>query len=250
MSLKQYITLANNQTFDLSIIGVPHQYHNKIPSIGGFPKNFNPDARHVWLAILASEGYKEKVNGMPAGERWTLIIQLFIKWCNDQAISPFDNHLDRTDNSRILSFLELQRRKLVKYIDEIGILKVVTIKSPYRVYMRRDTGFVIQSYCDFSNFGGFDQLQKFLTHPKVGFTKVGLAWQKVLDSTTRIHVKTVNSNRAIVWYEIRVGSPVYFPGSERKTPTIRQVDNFIDNTIWLPIVRSHRFKTLNKRSLF
>ena len=250
--MKQLKVISNSGGIDLYLLGVPAQYHDKFPSIGAFPQKFNADARDIWLRLLKDEDFVEmaKTFELPA-ERWNYTIQIFLKWCSDEGISPFESIVDRTDNNRIIDFLLSARLKVIKYLDRIKLLEVVTMYKPYRVYMRKDHGFVVQSYIELRGFGDLSKFEQYLQHRQVGFVRTaGGKWQHVINSNLRMFVKIINSNRAQLWYEISVGSSVYYPGAEKKTVTIKQYNSFIDRTIWLPIVRAHRFRSIKKPSLF
>lgn len=247
--MKKLTVYATNQGIDLALIGVPISSHDKRPSVSSFPLKFNQLGRPIWIEMLNSDEYKAEAKTLTIEQAWHYAIKTFMKLASNQGLNPFDDILDRSDNNMIINFLSNQRRKIRKYMDGVDFFSIGSLSKPSRSYDSRNTGFILTSRCQLNPKISIFELQTLLQKNKWQRVLGPNIYQHVIDSTTRIFLRTITSSRCEVWYEIKVGGSVYYPNTH-KIPTKQQMHKFISDNIWLPVVRSNKFQTLKRSLLF
>lgn len=232
---------------DLSIIGVPMSQHTKMPGVSGFPKKFNPDAQKVWTEMVQDPAFKQRCkNYVTLDLAWHHAIQEFLKRCEDTGVFPFINNTDITKNEFIQDFVRRARIDLVKYIDASGLFERVKVRKAYREYIRKDQGLVITSWAELYVVKDPDFLKWLQTSPMPRFVKMTEGrYRRVVRPNVEVWVKWINSQRVVVSFTIEVAGIVTLPN--KPNPKRKEVDSYIDNMIYLPTIRAHRFKFVKTR---
>jgi hypothetical protein len=74
---------------------------------------------------------------------------------------------------------------------------------------------------------------------------IGNKYVKVVRPNVVMWVRYINDNKVTIGFSIEVAGTINIPG--KKTPKRKEVDKYIDNNIYLPTVRAHRFNDVKNR---
>jgi hypothetical protein len=232
---------------DLSIIGVPEDYFTKFPGVYGYPKKFAKEAFEVWKELVTSKEFRTKCRSLGTIDlAWHVAIQDFLSLCEDRGVFPFINNTDTARNEFVTDFMRRGRIEIVRFLDEIKMFEKVRVKKAYREYRRKDTGLVIKSWAELFPVEDPNFQTWINTFPSPRFLKtVNNRWYKILRPNLIVWIRIINKSRVTIGFDIEVAGTITVPGN--KTPTRKEVDSFIDNSIFLPIIRSHRFNNVKTR---
>lgn len=186
--------------------------------------------------------------------QWNLVFRRFLRWASARRISVFPPTSNYTDNHRIASYLMLRRRWITQYLDGLKVLRGVHWLQVTQTVEEDVLGITVNSslHCrDLpkaetvsvlranrwrpnlnSNLGyaiGYQDWWRWLKTSEIGFTRLGFS--------------AAGSTRSIFWYSIRV------PGRPA-VPDGYSLESYVLGEIYEPIVRTLRFKTLNRISKF
>lgn len=230
----------------LQLLGVPENFQSRAPSAKLCPKKFT--SLKTWQGMFELEDFTTHINSLvDVEDKWKFAIQVYLKLCSDNDEDPFNDEVDRTDNTRIASYLARARRKIVTFMDATELFTQVTIRFPKRFYGLNDKGFVVRGQATLRNFKSAAHLVGLINNPKAKFIRSGSGtFQHVINSTTRIYIKVTNSVNALIWYEIRCPIPPYIPS---KKLTKFKIELWIDRNLYLPVVRTNKFRTIRNRNL-
>lgn len=241
------VVQVNKGLSDLSIIGVPGAYHDKLPSVGGYPSKFNPEALNLWTKMVQDEAYRREMRKLNSPDlAWHNTILKFLKLCDEEGFYPFSNGTDVVRNDYIQDFVRRGRIHLVQFFNECELFSRVKIRKAYREYQRRDKGMTIVSWAEC--FPVKDPtFEKWLQQsPMPRFLKgVDNRYVKVIQPHVTAWVRCINLSRVTVGIAIEVAGTINVPG--KQTPKRKEVDSFMDNQVWLPLIRAHRFNGVTNR---
>lgn len=232
---------------DLSIIGVPDDQQANYPRVEGYPSKFNPDALPQWKKLVESKEFKARCKVWNSLDlAWTNAIQEFLTACSTVGMFPFADNTDIGKNEFVTDFMTRSRIHLVNYFNEIKLFNRIKIRKAYRKYRRSHTGLTVISWADLyyvadSKFEHWLQETPLPRLLKYADNK----YQRVIRPNVIVWVKIINQYRIQVGYEIEVPGTINIPG--KKTPTKKEVYEYVDNTMFLPIVRAHRISSVKTR---
>lgn len=241
------VTPAGDRLMDLSIIGVPEAGQKKIPNMTSYPQKFDPAGMAVWQEYVSSEEFKTWARGVgDLDQVWHETIKTFLRRCEDQGVLPFKNNTDLTRNEFIQDAFNRSRIMLVRWFDEVGLFERVKVRKAYREYIRNEKGITIRCWAELFPVkdAGFEEWLRKTPSPRFLKYPDG-RWTKMVQPHITVWVKILNASRTIVGYEVKMAGTINIPG--KKTPTKKEVNRFIDNTIWFPIVRAHRIDAVKNR---
>ena len=228
---------------DLSLIGVPEDQQHRIPSISNYPNKFSPLAFDIWISLVDNEDYHRRCIVWHSIDLiWHKTIQEFIGLCQDAGVFPFLGVFnDIARNQFVVEFLRRGRITIVQYLQEVGMFDRVRIRKTFREYRHLDLGLRINSWAELypiadKNFESWltqTPLPRMLKHPQKKYTRVLLP--RVI-----VWVRYISSARVILGFTIQTAGQIVLPG--KTTPTRHEVNDYLENSIWLPIVRAHRFE--------
>lgn len=233
---------------DLSIIGVPASQQTRPPGVAGFPKKFSPDSQKVWIQMVQDPEFKQRCKAWGSMDlMWHHAIQEFLRRCEDQGVFPFVNNTDLTRNEFIQDFIRRGRIALVKFIDECGLFERVKVKKAFREYVRKENGLIITSWAELYPVKNLDEFEKWIQKvPMPRFIKsVDNRYIKVIQPNVHAWVRIINASRVIVGFSIEVAGQINVPNNQK--PTRKQVDKYIDDALFLPTIRAHRFQHVKTR---
>jgi hypothetical protein len=232
---------------DLSIIGVPEASQKRWPTVTGYPRKFSSEALCVWKDMVESDEFKQAIKVWGTKDlAWHNAIQMFLSLCEDRGVFPFPNNTDTTRAEFVQDFVRRARLKLVAFADESGVFQHLRVKRAFREYVRKDTGLVINCWAEVypvrdpsvEAWLTKSPMPRFIKHPDSRY-------MKMVQSNVNMWVRWLNTSRIIIGYSIEIHGTINLPG--KKTPKRKEVDAWIDRTIWLPIVRAHRFNDVRNR---
>ena len=231
---------------DLSIIGVPDRFQTNYPVPSAYPQRFSGEARHVWDKLVTDPQWKSLIKDTDVDLAWDQTIREFLSRCTDSGVLPFVNNTDMARNEFVREFLMRSRRHVVEYMNEIGMFKKIKIRHAYREYTRRENGLTVRCWAELYPLKDPD-FESWLTKaPLPRFWKLTEnMYVRIVRPHIKVWVKFVNRSRVVVGFEIQAAGSVTIPGS--KSPSRRDVATYIDRTIMVPIIKSHRFKDLTTR---
>ena len=232
---------------NLSLIGVPEGQQNRAPGVMSYPDRFNPDARNIWKEMFQDEMFVANLRATENPDtQWHSAIIEFLKRCEMFGAVPFINVTHQEQNDAAMSALSSARISLKKYVDGIGLFDKIKIFKACREYKVKERGLEVTAWADVRPVLD-PYFEKWLvTAPSPRFTRsTDLKYVKMIQPNVTFWVRYVNSTRITIGYEIQVASPISVPG--KRLATRKEIDNFVDRVIWLPIVRTHRFIALKGR---
>lgn len=235
---------------DLSILGVPDQCQGRAPTVTAFPNKFNDKAKPVWVAMIESEDYQDKVRVWGSLDLiWHNAIQEFLGLCEDKGIYPFDNGMEASKNEYVKDAIRAGRILLVQYANECKLFEHVRIRKAFREYKRTKTGMVLISWADLYPLeedvgAGFEKWLMQRPLPRM-YKMTSNRYVHYVRPHIRMWVRFINRYRVRIGFEIDIAGQVSVP--RNKTATRKEVDAYIDRTIYLPTIRAHRFKGINTR---
>lgn len=251
MSIKRLETAAappERGLTDLSIIGVPSSQFTRMPGVAGFPQKFSRESQAVWNKLVMDEAFKKRCKVAPSNDlMWHNAIQEFLSLCEHEGVFPFQNNPDLTRNEFVHDYVKRGRIALVKFLDETGIFDRVKVKKAYREYLRKDKGLVITSWAELYPVKDAEGFLKWAQQvPMPRFIKsVDSRYIKVVQPNVHTWIRYINSSRIYIGFSIEVPGVITIPG--KPNPRRKDVDNYIDDFLFLPIIRAHRFHSVKTR---
>lgn len=232
---------------DLAIIGVPPEFHNQWPQVAAYPSKFSDEGFHVWQNMLADKSFMNAM--LSTGSRdgaWHFAIHEFLRRCELAVLKPFSDSTSTSGTAFVRDQARRGRIYLVDYCNEIGLFTKIKPQFVHREYMRADKKIIIYSWArmfptndpTFPNWLTSLPMPRFIKHQRnrmVCQVRPGV----------RIWIDCLNIKRIVMGQEIDIPGTIDIPGN--KTPTREQVDAFIDQQIWMPIVRAVRFDSVYNR---
>jgi hypothetical protein len=242
------IVAGNDRLTDLSIIGVPDQCQQRIPTATAYPRKFDGQALSIWQKYVDTPEFKAWARSQADLDQvWHETIKCFLKRCEDEGVVPFANNTDTTRNEFVENAFSRSRIMLVRWFDEIKLFERVRVRKAFREYVANDKGIVIRSWSELFNVKDLPEFEAWLQKtPSPRFLKYpDNRWTKMVQPHIMVWVRIINSSRVVVGYEIKLAGTINIPG--KKTPTKKEVNKFLDNTLWFPIVRAHRIDAIKNR---
>ena len=205
----------------LSSLGISPIQQGKPPTVDGFPLMFNPETRNLWA--LAVEATKD-VDVVKNHTRWTRCINYFIDLCVENDKYVFDT---TSANDRILELLSKARLTAVHYINKYSIIDVdanVALKDPtFPEYLINKCLFKTHLYDE---------------HSREAHLPDGVSFYYVNRGTSqRIH------------FGYRITIPMFPRVPDSSLPKKQELEDFILNILWMPVLKSHRPLKLAHRLL-
>ena len=229
---------------------------SKPPSVDLFPGKFNPSGLKVWEELMASEEYgKAKRHFRNLDEDWSWCIRAYLKLCGLAGIFPFASATEQSNNDFVVQYLINARRRAIKFIDDIELFKKVRVFSTSREYRILSDGFVVITTAHLTPIKDPTFVKWLQTHsPGPMFRPTGKAPMSFVrelfdnvDSRVVFHINLVNMVRPQLKMLVSCGTPLAYNHVRNGAPSRSDLEKFAEETIWLPLVRSHRFSGIFNR---
>lgn len=237
---------SDPKALDLTLLGVPENLVSLQPTATRFPTSFSNESSQIWSKMFSNEDSLAQIrSGISIGEQWKLAFRLFMNLCDENGVSPFSSQRNRVDNSSLISFLKTSRIRLVQFLNESHMLTVLRIVRGKQV-RKYDVGHskfeVNVSALVRSPFRTMSDLEKYLFGLKFVRSQ-NSSYKRRITPNCVIYVNAQFINRLKVSYFIK-GNQSLFMGTKFDLPTQRQVQSFADTIIFLPLIRSHRVRSI------
>lgn len=240
---------STGEALELSLIGIDDA--SKPPSLTHFPPKFSPNGFTVWRALLDSPGYLYYVsNHHTLSERWKWMVYHYIQDCEKRGLFPWRISAEQSKTDVATYLLSAARRQLKTYFKRVGLFKLVQIrpmtKATSRAYIFKKDSFEIKITALLDPIKD-PSFKTWLVKPNnPGFRATGHAgvfFRRLYESTDSVVIITmnvVNAQHPVLTVNIKFKHQVTLPyhGRPLSKPYIV---NFVEENIWLPIVRSYRF---------
>jgi len=220
----------------LSNLGVSVFEQARSPAPDTFPKAFNANNRLIWQQALT-----EYPPGETAMEDWANAIQHYVTLCEIQGVFPFDaTHVARND--QIYYFLRASRLTINRFLDR-GILKELTIRRSHQKVTVTATGFVIDVYAwVYLKDPTFPEYLMKMPYPRFNIVRTEDGrYTKKLGPGIEMYVYNEGVRMTHRWH---IGYTIHcnvFPDMPTKgTPSKAELEAFILDTMWMPILREVR----------
>lgn len=238
---------SNERLMDLSIIGVPDAYQQKIPTITSYPTKFDQVGLSIWQALVSDPEYKAWARDLQDLDLvWHETIKKFLKRCEEEGVLPFKNNTDLTKNEFVQDAFTKARIQLVHWLNEVKLFERVKVKKAYREYIRNEKGLTIRCWAELFPVKdvGFEEWLRKTPQPR--FLKYpDNRWTKMVQPHIMCWVRILGPARVVVGYEVKLAGTVNIPG--KKTPTKKEVNKYLDDYLWYPIIRAHRINAIKTR---
>ncbi len=233
---------------DLTIIGVPPEFHDQWPQVAAYPSKFSDAGFHVWQGLLADASFVRMMQTTGSRDAaWHMTIHEFLRRCELAVVKPFSDSTPTTGTAFTRDQARRGRIFIVDYCNKIGLFKKLRPQYVHREYIREDKKSIIYSWArmfpisdpTFPDWLTSLPMPRFMKHNRsrmVCQVRPGV----------RIWIDCLNLKRVVMGQEIDIPrSTIDIPGNV--TPTRQEVDDFLDTQIWLPIVRAVRFDNVVNR---
>ncbi|QRE00264.1 hypothetical protein [Burkholderia phage BCSR5] len=221
----------------LSALGVPALLQARSPTIEAFPERFNPNNRRLWNVLVTDH----KPTGTP-GRDWGLVVRAYIDECTKRGLYPFQS-IHQSTNDQTYHFLKDRRREVVRFINKSKLFNEIKIRDSKRKVSMTDRGFVLEVYAivqlkdpSFKNW----LMQKPYPNFDVVRKQDG-RYMKPLGDGLSMFVYNDGANLTQRWHiGYIIECPFYpdIPGVPLASKG--ELERFVLDTIWMPILKMHR----------
>lgn len=224
-------------------LGITDIQQGRSPTAETFPLAFNPNNKSVW-----EQAVHELVPSEPALD-WVTAIQRYVALCEAQGVYPFQS-VQQSRNDRIVDYLRERRRAFVKFIDYTNFFDVVKLRTTDRKVVITNTGFVL-TVTGTANITdpSFEKWLIEMPYPRFDLVKQdGRHWKTLQTGLRMFAYRDHGSNspeRWVIGYEITC--PIFPDLPDIHIPSKQQLEKFVLDILWLPILRSTRPKKTTHR---
>lgn len=230
----------------LSNLGVTVLEQARPPTSNTFPPAFEQQNHHDWDAAV--------IQLIPSGnalEDWAITIKRYVELCTARNVFPFQT-LQQNRNDQITEFFRTRRRAFVKFIDRCNFFDNVTIRSTHHKVIVTDRGFILTIYAKARiSDPSFVKWLTEIPYPRFDIVKdqQGRHIRQIMDGLDMFVINEAGNlpERWDVGYDIMC--PFYPDIPNDHTPSKAEMERFILDILWMPILRSARPLHMNYRLL-
>ena len=232
---------------DLTAIGVPLDQQSQWPQLVAYPSRFSDEAFPVWESVLEDESFAKKVQ--LSGDRqtaWHSTITEFLARCASADINPTPRGAQTGPTAQAKDQARRGRIYVVDYCDKIKLFEKMQVRYAHREYIRNGEMLTIYSWAQM--FPHLDPtLDKWLTSlPMPRFMRHNRSrLVATVRPNVRVWVDCINLYRIVIGMQIDIRARIEIPGNP--VPSRKDIDDFLDTNVWMPLVRSIRFNNINNR---
>lgn len=221
----------------LSNLGVPVELQIRTPTAKAMPPAFNPNNPVIWAYAV---DMLKPIPGQPYQE-WAVCIKNYLDLCEKRQRFPFQD-IHEGNNDKIVTFLKERRAAFVKFVNQTDLFEMLRFKSTHHKVTATDRGFILEVYAQMqvTDPTFFD----WLTHtPLPHFnpkTNAG-EWRRPLIDGLSVFVRNERVNMKERWqigYDI--ACPMYPDLPNNGVPSKAEIETFVLNIFWMPILRTLR----------
>ena len=228
----------------LTNLGIDPMYQQHGPDALRMPTAFNSANAATWTNVCMS-----LVHTNDAAEMWDTAIRQYIDISIDAGKYPFAPHRQHV-NDRIFHQLLACRRLVVRFLNLSKLLKHCTIRSVTRRCEIGDTGFTLTTDARVVlNDPTFAQYLLLKPMPAFKLKHNGRYVRHLNDEVT-MFVYNAHANAELQWhigYQIAIPLFPDVPGNH--VPSAGDLERFITNVLWTPVMKSNRPHGYHRRLL-
>jgi hypothetical protein len=224
----------------LSLIGVDQT--KALPSVDQFPASFNKeDGLAVWRKVLSSTEYKSVTR-----DHWDTALRLYLHACDVAGIFPFARSTQQSNNDTTIRFLTNARRKLQWYFKLVGMFDKISPLFINRSYTFSSNHFEVTTEAQLlpindPTFGKWLRMTPYPGfRPGIRSTVLTKLVQNTVESEIRLDFDLQRKLRPVFWINIHCHTPITY-SSVGPPASKEELTEYAEKTIWLPLVRSHRY---------
>ena len=221
---------------------------SRSPNSTNFPSKFSPGGYPIWHKLSVCPEYLAycKIYSDPL-KRWEWMIKQYIRNCKHKIIFPFKVSGEQSKTDKAIFLLSLARRQLKAYFKSIDLFKKIRIFNTKRHYILKDKTFDLVIVANLLPIDDPTFYKWLLKHPPEPlFRATGKARQlqrllyKTPDSSCVIHFNLAYMKHPQLTVNISFTTPLVIP-HHNTVLTREQTEKYIEEKIWLPLVRTFRF---------
>lgn len=212
------------------------------PSPTSFPGSFNQiDGPRVWKSVLSSKEYKAVKT-----DKWDTAIRLYLHECEVAGVFPFARSTQQGNSDTAVRFLIGARRRLQWYFKQIDMFGKIAPLYLRRQYHFSEDTFGVSTEVQLLPIEDPTFRQWLRIAPYPGFRPGSRATfltrlvQKNGESEIRLEFDLQRKLKPMFWIHITCNTPLTFP-TVGPLPSKDEMLKYAEDTIWLPLVRSHRY---------
>jgi hypothetical protein len=214
------------------------------PTVDTFPTAFNTSNRSIWTKAI--QQLQPSGNSL---QDWAVTLKRYIDLCTHDGIFPFQSSYSESRNDQIFIYLRERRRSFVKFVDKCHLFDDVKIRSTHHKATVTDKGFVLTVYA-----------QARITDPSfIGWLQ-GLPLPRFsLRQSDGRYIRTIQDGLEIFVYNeapplperwcigYNISCSMYPDIPNNHLPSKAELERFILDILWMPILRSARPVNTNHR---
>lgn len=222
------------------------------PHESNFPKKFAPNAQFIWDALLISDAYKKRLVMLSRNDLWSWSIREYLKTASRRGVFPFASSGPQTATDAVYNCLWVGRRNMIRYVDGIGLFKKVTLFRTSRQYKFTNTSTEVTTLAELNPIRdpSFVQWLTGLTPDPMFVMRDARIYHRLvynsIDSKGTFDFNLLNMMRPVLKMTILCNTPLEMPRMGR-VPTLLEMERYCQEIIWLPLIRTFRFKDTNTR---
>lgn len=217
------------------------------PSKEEFPRTLNPQGRPTWDGMFegGKDPYVQLRKNVQNDEAWHEHILEYVKRVRRSNLAPFNTEAVNLNNDLLTMDLMSQRRHLVRFVNKHDFFSRFTINKIHRHYdfdPGQLTLDVVAELWPTTIDPTLPQWVQSIQGPRMLRAPEGhRMYKRELVQGPVIWIKFTHVKRIQLGYTIKVDKlPVV--GGLTRMPTKAIMTKFMEQNIWLPIVRTYRFK--------
>lgn len=221
-------------------LGVPIRQQSELPNPDSFPSAFNQNAFKYWQQAV------DEVKVKSPKLAWPRAIQRFVRLCEQYSIFPFYDQ--QTNNDLIFTALLRGRRQVVRFMDSTKLLDEMRPDRTSRSVTMTTTGFTLTVESQVRLMVNDPTIVQKMGLREAAKTTSGSIWKRSLDRDVEFFIRNSGANLSQRWffgYTLTIPVFPHIPGNH--TPSTKELEKFVMDIIYLPILRAFRPLKSNNR---
>lgn len=223
----------------------------KTPSLSTFPARFNSQAFPVWKDIINDARFMGKMSAEKNNlAKWIFITKRYMRDCFEDGIDPIIRSSTQAVNDYAVGYLKRARLEMIRFLNISDVFSKVTIQRVVRSYKVHNGHLEISGTAEIRPGSWDSTFESWIAEtPYPGFRRVvessGREYVRELPGSVELKVKFVGS-RLTLSYSLICGN-IPRPDLGKRIPTVPQIQEFLESTIWIPLIQSYRLPSVGQR---
>lgn len=248
------VTAANevllpSEEVGLEILGIST---DQLPSVELFPVRFNQSALRVWVAVLEDPATLSAFRQLTTNEaKWQYCVAEYLKRCNKIGLFAFSALRINTNNDIVVAHLMRLRIRLASFYKRTGFFtngQQLGRLTRHYDFSNGTMTLTVSAYLKPSTIDPtFQQFLMLLPEPRFKRdTGTPGLYVKRLAANLNLFVRFYNRQRVQVGYSIFCKDAPFAGNSATPQDKYSQT-RFVEEQIWVPLVRKHRIVGVGPR---